>query len=681
VIEAVMSGIRLPEGAPGPGAIAFDEVLVMDRAGVRARVPLVAGQEGAALFAVGVAAGFSATLELRPVEGQVDEYEGTLDLRYEGAVPVEAGIRLPARLLGGGSATWLIPGCFYWENRPRRCAIRYPRYDALGDDQLTYTSDTWAFSSDRAAVPAVFGWNDDLGGALCVEQLTDLGGSGLGFGGPRRGSGWTRGPREGLTPGDPQMWIDLPAREEPFWYDGTADPRPPRASLVTWHSGRESRIRFGVYLCGVDRHGYAPLLRRLEERHAPGNPTRPWMDPARAAALAAEGLKRWHYQKDSRILAETITFHRDIAGRPLLGDDRLNMHVGWLSGAPAAAALLRHGRRRGDHEAVRVGSAVLDTVASGLSPSGLFWGEWRSDRGWSGGWNPSSGWIHTRTAGEATLFLVRAICWEREAGARHPAWEAAARSNLDAMVRIQRDDGALGTYYEADTGEVAEWDGAGGLVWAAALLEAADVLAAPELRGPAIAAGEAYASYVQAEWIYGAPEDIHLAPSSEDGYNAILAYVALAERDPDPARRGRWLDLARRAADWTMTFRWTYNVAFDEHTILARYDFATRGADAASPANPHLHSYGLVCIPEQLRLATLLGDGYLRRRALDHAACFRQFIARHDGDFNARRGMTTERFHHTDSLAPKGSLLPLSHAWCLGLIVYANDTLTDLADG
>jgi hypothetical protein len=51
----------------------------------------------------------------------------------------------------------------------------------------------------------------------------------------------------------------------------------------------------------------------------------------------------------------------------------------------------------------------------------------------------------------------------------------------------------------------------------------------------------------------------------------------------------------RRAADWTLTFRYTYNTAFPPGTLLDLYGFATRGADNASPANQHLHAYGLVC--------------------------------------------------------------------------------------
>jgi uncharacterized protein YyaL (SSP411 family) len=180
-------------------------------------------------------------------------------------------------------------------------------------------------------------------------------------------------------------------------------------------------------------------------------------------------------------------------------------------------------------------------------------------------------------------------------------------------------------------------------------------------------AGRYYADAVEREFLHGAPEDVDLAPTSEDGYLAIMAYVALFEADGDP----EWLALARRAADWTLTFRYTYDVDFPEHTLLRDYGFRSRGADQASPANQHLHSYGLICVPELTRLGRHTGDDYYLASAEENLACFRQFVARADGDFNAYRGMVSERFYQTACYQPKGMLLTLSHAWCVGLLLLA----------
>jgi hypothetical protein len=120
-----------------------------------------------------------------------------------------------------------------------------------------------------------------------------------------------------------------------------------------------------------------------------------------------------------------------------------------------------------------------------------------------------------------------------------------------------------------------------------------------------------------------------------------------------------------------MTFRWTYNINFPKFSFLNQYDFRSRGADQASPSNQHLHNYGLFCVPEMLRLWKYTGDVYYLDRTRDNLACFLQFIAREDGDFNAYKGMVTERFYNTNCFQPKGMMLTLSHAWCIGVILYA----------
>jgi hypothetical protein len=223
--------------------------------------------------------------------------------------------------------------------------------------------------------------------------------------------------------------------------------------------------------------------------------------------------------------------------------------------------------------------------------------------------------------------------------------EEAARSNLGAVLRAQRADGALPAALHLDTGAAVAWEGTAGMSWIPALVEAGHVDAA---RG----AGAYYAGF---DTWFGAPEDVDLAPTSEDGYAAVMAFAALED----------W-ENARRAADWTLTFRYSYDVDFPAGTTLGDYAFKTRGADQASPANQHLHAFGLICLPEMLRL----GEPYATS-ARQHLECFRQFIARRDGDFGAQRGMAAERYLQTDCFGPKGTLQPLSHAWSIGVLLYA----------
>lgn len=550
---------------------------------------------------------------------------------------------------------WLVPGAFYGENRPAACDRLFPRFDALVDDPEHLTSSWWEFRTDRCALPVACGWGAEDGVALEIDPVDpELGMGSLGF---------------GFRDGHAQMWSTFPWREGPVVYVGSERPRPEQLTWYDLAPGASVDVRATVHAIDADRHGYAPLLREIRSRLSASSPVDPWVGVAEGAALAAEGLQRWHFDPDPGVLLETAAFDRALTGGSGAALDRQAMHVGWVSGIPWAYALLRHGRRVGDRTQVGAAAAVIDFICANPAPCGSFWGVWYRESGWRQSWSPVPGALHARTLGEAVTFLVRALALDPGLAAAHPSWVGMARAHLAMMLGRQRPDGNFGATHHAETGEVLSWSGAAGLIWIVACCEAARLpqFAGLPLVASAAAAGDYYARFVTAEFIHGAPEDVDLAPTSEDGYAAIMAYQALHRATGDP----RWLDLAARAADWTMTFRYAYNVAFDPHTILAAYHFGTRGADQASSCNQHLHNYGLICHDELIELSRSLGDPWYADRAAETLACFRQFVARADGDFNARRGMVTERFYQTNCFEPKGSMLTLSHAWCVGALLLA----------
>jgi hypothetical protein len=592
--------------------------------------------------------------------------EVTVTLRNDGAAEVDAGVRVSLELEGRLVAPhWMIPGLFYGENRPERCRVTYPRWipadgahaDARADGMAAAS---WSFRADRAATPAIFAWTDVALTMLAIREQTAIGPAGIGFASIGAGG---------------RIWVDAPFREEPIAYEG--DGRGTRPDLRThrWAPGEVRTLRAVAASAPSDPHGYAALLRVLASATSDVGPDVPWVSIAGAAELTADGLLDWHYHAEHRALYETAAFERDLDGSAGGAGDRPHMHVGWVSGIPWAAQLVAWGRRSGSDAHLRAGLDVIDHICENLSPSGTFWAAWTLERGWGTGWSPA-GTIHANTIGQATLFLLRVLRSEDRAGASHLGWDAAARSNLDAIVARQRPDGGLGTYHDAVDGTVTEWDGAGALPWIAALVEGARRYDAPGYLAAAEQAGAWYRRFVDAELIYGAPEDVHLAPTSEDGANAVIGFMALH----DATRDASWLDVARRAADWMLTFRYSYDVAFPTETLLGAYGFRTRGTDQASPANQHLHHFGLIATPELVALARATGDAFYRERAVEALRAWRQGIVRADGDLNGRRGMVSERFHQTDCFRPKGSLLPLSHAWSAGVLLFACLTALEDAD-
>lgn len=589
-------------------------------------------------------------------------FDVRMTVKYQGDEPAIRGLQVKADLVGGGKPTWMIPGAFYKENRFAHNKRMYPRYDFEGGNHEEMVSDRWSFRSDRAALPAVFGWTDDFCGALCTDEMSSLGLSGLGFTGNKD---------------ETSISLYFPYREEPITFHSPVDPHPADVQFHTWQPGEEHELAFKIYIGPSDLHAYDPFVREMYRQHQETQELNPWIDAEKAAELSAHGLYTWHYNEKHHILNETAAFDREFNGNVKGLGDRQHMHVGWVSGAPYAYALLTYGRNHDIEQYSDAAVMVIDKISSGLAPSGIFWAEWTEERGWGSGWNPDRHWLQARTISEATLFMIRALQFEKEKGYRHEAWEDAILSNLRFAVDHQRDDGNFGSYYHCENGNVEEWDGAGGILWIAALLEGAKYFEEEQFQEAARLAGEYYQSFIKDELIYGAPEDVHLTPTSEDAYNAVVAYVLLYEEDH---KKQKWLDLAASAADWMMTFRWTYNLAFPKHTMLEQLDFRSRGADQASPSNQHLHNYGLFCFPEMMRLWHYTGDRYYLDRTRDNLACFLQCIAREDGDFNAYKGMVTERFYNTNCFQPKGMMLTLSHSWCVGLVLYASQEAVRYAE-
>ena len=398
--------------------------------------------------------------------------------------PVEAGIRVELRLDPTHDPGWLVPGVFYGENRPENCKRLFPRFVRDRTDVAAMESNEWSFRADRCATPAVFA----RGAALVTAEESVLGQSGVGF---------------AYEDGRPILRLHFPYREEPLRYDGSETPAPVDVRMHRWTPGETVFLYFTVYELEDDPHAYAQVLRDVHDapaiREDPG-----WVSIEEAAALAAWGLYRWHYRPDPARLLETVAFDLEASG------ERDAMHVSWVSGVPYAYGLLRHGRRVGNAGYVAAAEAVLDHIAGNLTPGGTFWSQWTASRGWTTGWHPDHTRLHARTLADATLFMLRA----------GPRWEAAARSNVAVACRTQREDGALAAAHHVETGDAVAWEGTAGLAWIPALVEAGELEAAQR-------AGDYYRRFVDAEFLYGAPEDVDLAPTSEDGYAALMAYVAL----------------------------------------------------------------------------------------------------------------------------------------------------------
>lgn len=593
---------------------------------------------------------------------------GKLTGKYLGRKAGEFSLQMKFPLPDKGLPRWMIPGILYKENRPKACIRKfpYPRYDYHGGDVEKFESNYWAFRSDRCPVPAVISWVDNSCVGIATKEQSSLGVSGVGF----------EGSREQTC-----IYLNFPYREEPKKYSAGLEDTDPIIKYARIEPGDTFTCEFYMFCADDDLHNYNDFIRALYYEWHKDNPPNPWLATGQANDLLAYGLYNWHYDKKHHALYETAAFDANCSlgsrihpGLEMRHVDRPHMHVGWVSGIPTAFALLWYGRDKKRADYMEAATKVIDKIANkGFSPIGCFWPEWTFENGWGTGWNPRPNWIHSRTISEATLFLVRALVFEKKNGVSHANWERAVRKNINFILKMQDEEGNFGTYYDVNTGKVIEKRGTGSILWIAALVEAGKYFGKTKWRAAAIRAAQYYSRFIEDEYLFGAPEDVHLTPTSEDGYNALISYCVLYES----TKNDKWLALATKVADWLLTFRFTYNVKFPEHTFLNQYDFRTIGGDLASVSNQHIHNYGLVCVPEMLRLWKYTGDDYYYDRTRDMLLCFMQTISRKDGDMNARKGMVSEQWYTADWAFHKGSMTQVSHAWCMGLATYAHKYIND----
>lgn len=596
---------------------------------------------------------------------EIDLRRVTVTVQNTSAAPVALNLKWHLPLADQDAPPrWLIPALLYKDN-----VQFYPGLPSLVPpfDLAHKRWPEWTFRADLTAVPTVMAWTGGGSVAMLLEERTAGHMTGLGL--------VNVAGRRALV----GCW---PYREEPC-PRATATIAPdqahPTLEFATLAPGATVRIAFWLYVGGPLPYAFAPLLRETFRRWDDRFPLHPWFPLADGAAHAAYGLFQWHYDAESAALWETCSYDRYYA-KNARHVDRFEMHTGFVSGIPYAYALRQFGLKHGAADFAEAGRRVIDNCCRHLTPWGTFWSKFSQAEGWTTGWpspqnltdgnanlGSASREIQARTIAEATLFAARAALAEPVAESRE-LWNGAVRSNLDFVLRTQRPDGNVGQTYSGTDGAVLAWDGDEGLHWIGALVAGWRLTGEAKYLDAAVRAGEYYRLAVEDAYITGAPEGMHLLPTSEDPLNALIGYLALH----DATGERRWLGLARLAAEYLMTFRWQYNTEFSAMTVLERYDYRTKGLDVASPNNIHLHPYGLIVVPELVRLWELTGDPYFLKQARNNLLGCQQMLAPADGVFDARRGMMTERWYATPGDIAKGGTLQLAHAWATGLVLYAD---------
>lgn len=584
-----------------------------------------------------------------------------------------------------------------------RAQVGVQRWPCVGPERAAerYESPSWDFALDRGAYPLLLARQGERWRGFSWRPHYRIEGASAGpavwgDGEPQIGCGLT------WLEGSGELRLNLPANEAPrrharCRYDGATTKElvlPSGGSLIV-------DLRLHDFVGGPG--AYADRLHELRDELAAEHPAAPLPPHRELAEAAVHGLLAWHWvEGDPGYFLYTTPYDRSAEFNANNKGTTLGWHfeaLGFVGGFPVAFGLLWAAERLGDERARTVALRCLERwCRDGQTDWGFFHtsyhpGPAQSINGsypngpeepfYGSCWLGDRRLLHARTTADASFHLARCLQLLPADHPRRLSWTAALRRSLEAALSVQDASGRFGQRYDHQARRVEQAEGSAGLLWIPAMATAlplfVDDAAFVERLDVALrVAGAGYAADVEQGWIVGAPEDVDRAPTSEDGYNAVMAYAALHRRFGD----GRWATLLQQACDWTLAWRKAYNVRFSPNNVMTQADFRSVGGDFASSHNNHLHIYGCNCVADFAYADELAGTSRYRRRADEHVAYAAQLLCRDDGQWNGQRGMCSEQFYTSDwsiwgdwdpgeQHVQKGSFMGVSHVWCVNMILLA----------
>ena len=229
--------------------------------------------------------------------------------------------------------------------------------------------------------------------------------------------------------------------------------------------------------------------------------------------------------------------------------------------------------------------SVLDSyLGHGFTPGGLFRENVSFDKSPEG---YEDGIYSIRRQSEGICAILSYLDYEKDAGRRHPEWEARIRTVLDRFLLLQEEDGSFPRKFN-DALEVK--DPSGGSTSSAILPLAMgykwfrdkDYLAAAELAS----------SYLEKELIAKADYfSSTLDADCEDKEASLYAstamyYMSLVEKDRDMKRH--YADLCLESAYFALSWYYLWDVPFAQGQMLGDVGFRSRGWGNVSVENNHI---------------------------------------------------------------------------------------------
>lgn len=513
----------------------------------------------------------------------------------------------------------VIPALWYGDNEAWHNRANYPR--GLDKD--------WGFKADGSSCPAVV-WTTPKGSyAVAADPsvkfpVNDPGMDdvlGIGF--------------QDMATG-PQAVFTFPAQQGPLSHTFGQKLKKPVTPRLSWKKGQTLTLTFYHQAGKPDRAFHMKVWRTHMERVS-----KPFyyrvneQQLLKTAGLFAHCLKESHY-----IEGKGFSHRHDIH----------EIFTGWCGGFAAVHAALKWGDLAGDPAFRRMGETMADFISrEGVSPSGIFYSEYMK-----GFWLQKVFWgkadgLHMRNASEGSCYLALILEYERARGRYRAEWDITLRSNLDAVLHLQRKDGAIPHEINGKTGKPVSWTGATSGAWAGALAVYSRIDEDKARGRRYLAAAKRTAryylkNYVEKERYIGGPYDTYMAPNMEDPYNLLLAYSELYETTQERV----WLTAAKRIADHLLSWRYIYDARFPDGTICRKHKVKTFHMSPASVSNKHIQNWDTLADAYLLKLSGWLKDPFYADCAGQHLQASTQLVQEGQLPKGIPYGGQSEQWYATD---------------------------------
>jgi hypothetical protein len=260
-----------------------------------------------------------------------------------------------------------------------------------------------------------------------------------------------------------------------------------------------------------------------------------------------------------------------------------------------------------------------------------------------------TGAVNARCNGEVMCAYLRLYELLKEEGRRRPDFlEAAERNGVFYFTHqlTGEQEGSFGRWWSKE-GEPLNTLGTNGAHIISLLCLLEKLTHSSPRRQQALAGAAAYyTSLIDQGAFYGDTLDADCV-DKEAGSVLLKAFLDLYEWRPKP----EYLEAARKAASFLLSWLWTYNVPWPRRSPAAELSIKTRGLTSVSVSHHHLDFYGLAIGYDFLRLSAAGAPGPWRQYALAMIEACGQLVASPQQPLargSRFRGWQPEQLNQTD---------------------------------